>query len=138
MATRSNIAIKNKDGTYDYVYCHFDGYLDNNGVILYDHYQDENKIRRLIDLGDMSALGKLVEPINGSPHDFKNPDRDVTVFYGRDRGETGTQKRTVSSKKEIVREEYCYLWEDEEWLVYSSGDHFISLEEALREQGIID
>lgn len=62
----------------------------------------------------------------------------MTVFYGRDRGETGTQKRTVSSKKEIVREEYCYLWEDEEWLVYSSGDHFISLEEALREQGIID
>lgn len=56
MATRSNIAIKNKDGTYDYVYCHFDGYLDNNGVILYDHYQDENKIRRLIDLGDMSAF----------------------------------------------------------------------------------
>ena len=28
MSTRSNISIKRKDGTYDKIYCHSDGYLE--------------------------------------------------------------------------------------------------------------
>jgi len=37
MATRSNIAIENQDGTVSAIYCHFDGYIDGVGEILYEH-----------------------------------------------------------------------------------------------------
>ena len=34
MSTRSNIAIKRKNGTVESIYCHWDGYLSYNGKIL--------------------------------------------------------------------------------------------------------
>jgi hypothetical protein len=63
MATRSLITIKNPDSTYDAVYCHFDGYPQAPGVghILKQHYGSENKIRELISLGGMSALGSEIK-----------------------------------------------------------------------------
>ena len=39
MSTRSNISIKRKDGTYDKIYCHSDGYLEYNGRILDTFYK---------------------------------------------------------------------------------------------------
>ena len=53
MSTRSRIAIKQKDGTYKSIYCHSDGYLEYNGVILNKYYQDETKINLLINLSEM-------------------------------------------------------------------------------------
>ena len=57
MSTRSNISIKRKNGTYDKIYCHSDGYLEYNGRILDTFYKDEQKINNLINLGDISVLG---------------------------------------------------------------------------------
>ena len=57
MSTRSNIGILNEDGTVNYIYCHFDGYLEHNGDILNEHYTTESKVRMLIGLGDLSMLG---------------------------------------------------------------------------------
>ncbi len=63
MATRSLIAIKNPDDTYDAVYCHFDGYPKDPGVgyKLKKHYTSEEKIRELINGGAMSSLGAEVK-----------------------------------------------------------------------------
>ena len=57
MSTRSSIAIKNEDGSIDAIYCHNDGYLTNNGAILYKNYQDPAKVQQLINLGSISSLG---------------------------------------------------------------------------------
>lgn len=62
MATRSNIFIENVDGTFTGIYCHWDGYLDYNGVILYQAYQTHEKLQKLIDLGDISSLGAETIP----------------------------------------------------------------------------
>ena len=62
MGTRSNIFIENLDGTYTGIYCHWDGYLDYNGVILYQAYQTSEKLQKLIDLGDISSLGAEIDP----------------------------------------------------------------------------
>ena len=62
MGTRSNIFIENLDGTYTGIYCHWDGYLDYNGVILYQAYQTPEKLQKLIDLGDISSLGAEIDP----------------------------------------------------------------------------
>jgi hypothetical protein len=40
MGTRSTIALEFADGTVEQVYCHWDGYLSNNGKILQAHYMD--------------------------------------------------------------------------------------------------
>lgn len=61
MSTRSIICKKNSDGTYTGIYCHWDGYVENNGRILNDNYTTEESIDRLLALGDLSSLGKTPE-----------------------------------------------------------------------------
>jgi hypothetical protein len=71
MATRSRIAIENQDGTVDSIYCHFDGYVNGVGKTLFHHY-DQEKLERLLELGDISTLGESTID---------------TEAYHRDRGE---------------------------------------------------
>ena len=66
MATRSTIALEYADGTVDQIYCHWDGYLENNGKILVEHYMDPFKVQQLMALGDISSLG----PNIGEKHSF--------------------------------------------------------------------
>ena len=61
MGTRSTIAIEFADNSVSQIYCHWDGYLENNGVILSQSYMDPFKVRSLIDLGDFSSLRDTLE-----------------------------------------------------------------------------
>jgi hypothetical protein len=96
MATRSFIGkiAKNSDSV-EYIYCHWDGYFDYNGLILKRHYKSGNKIDKLISLGALSVLKPKVSPKRGIIHTFNNPYDDVCVFYTRDRGEE-MDKRTFN------------------------------------------
>lgn len=128
MATRSNIAIfkkADKQGIHEveYIYCHFDGYPSGVGATLLESYQDIEKVRKLIALGDISYLEKEVDIPEGVEHSFNKPIDGITVAYGRDRGETGTESRKkyiidkdrLSSLKE---QEYLYVYDEEQekWL----------------------
>jgi hypothetical protein len=58
------ISINNEDGTYDAVYCHFDGYPEGVGSVgdtLHKHYVSEEKIKQLIAGGDMSCIKPSIE-----------------------------------------------------------------------------
>ncbi len=132
MATRSTIALEYADGTVDQVYCHWDGYLSNNGQILHKHYRDPFKLQRLMDLGDLSSLGEDI----GDQHDFDDAAgcSDCT-FYGRDRGETGTQARRFKSyadyRDNAQFEEYNYiLRKNGQWHVEFYGKEGL-LEECI-------
>lgn len=136
MATRSTIALEFADGTVGQIYCHWDGYLSNNGKILFENYQDPFKVRELIDLGDLSSLG----PNIGVKHEFSEVYQDCT-FYGRDRGETGIEARYFDNFEDYAAnhqtEEYEYiLRKDGRWYVSSyDTDGYITLAEAfVREQ----
>ena len=61
MGTRSTIALEFADGTVQQVYCHWDGYLDNNGAILQANYMDPFKVKQLLALGGFSSLRETVE-----------------------------------------------------------------------------
>jgi hypothetical protein len=61
MGTRSTIALEFADGTVEQVYCHWDGYLENNGAILAEHYMDPFKLKELLALGAFSSLCATVE-----------------------------------------------------------------------------
>lgn len=120
MATRSNIGILNSNGTINSIYCHWDGYPSNNGKILLEYYQDTEKIKKLINGGDISYLG---EEISGDKnHTFDNPSSNQTVFYTRDRGENTPFK--VTPLKSFHQEEFSYYWDGTNWLYSSNGKKY--------------
>lgn len=110
MGTRSTIAVKLGNGQFASIYCHYDGYVDHNGQLLQKHYQDEESVKNLIALGDISVLGKRVNPIG--EHSFSEPEDGTTVAYGRDRGESDTEA-TISDYP--MSNEFVYIYQDGEW-----------------------
>ena len=66
MATRSTISAvitdPNGNKRVQKIYCHWDGYLDNNGKILLENYNTQQRVEELLFNGDMSVLGKYTEP----------------------------------------------------------------------------
>ena len=124
MATRSNIAYKTPEGKIRSVYCHWDGYPAHNGEMLVRHYQQARKIAQLVEMGQISILAEDVFPTPNSGHSFDSPEEGVTVFYGRDRGETlvGTQEYDDIPSWIDDMEEYAYLWNGREWLVNDHGE----------------
>lgn len=124
MATRSNIAYLKSDGSVRSIYCHWDGYPAHNGEMLRRYYQQSRKIAQLIELGSASSLNKEIFPPVGARHSFENPAEDVTVFYGRDRGEDGQEPRDYADIPSWIEEmeEYAYLWNGTEWLVCDHGE----------------
>jgi hypothetical protein len=121
MATRSNIAMKTAEGKIVSVYCHWDGYVANNGKILLENYTDIDKIEALVALGSISSLGTAI----GDKQDFddRSTQKDEwTLFYTRDRGE----ELSIQEYDDIPSwindmEEYAYLWNGQEWLVNDHG-----------------
>lgn len=57
MSTSCLIALKTKEGKFKAIYCHSDGYLAYNGMILLNYYKDYDKVEKLLNLGDISSLG---------------------------------------------------------------------------------
>lgn len=141
MATRSQIGIVNKDGTIRCVYCHWDGYPSNNGKILQEHYTNAQKINTMLDLGDISSLHPLVLIPEGVEHTYEKSAENVTVFYGRDRGEDGTEA-TISANKEVftqrMSESWCefgYLYENGEWQCFCTYDNkWYSIPDAITKE----
>ena len=142
MATRSAIGIKLENGNIMAVYCHWDGYPSHNGAILAENYTDPETIKALISLGDISSLG----PEIGVKHPFdtynldeieKQNYKEMTTYYGRDRGEKGTEYKTFENFAAFVEyydptgAEYFYLYDQGEWLVSAYGDEFKNLNEVL-------
>lgn len=68
MATRWTVGKVQEDGvTVRSVYGHWDGYPEHAGTILRDFYSDEDKLDRLLDMGDILRLtSKSVPPRNAT------------------------------------------------------------------------
>ena len=61
MSTRSEIAVQKTDGSIASIYCHSDGYLEYNGVMLNKHYSTYDKALSIIEQNDCSSLGETIE-----------------------------------------------------------------------------
>jgi hypothetical protein len=148
MATRSTIALEFADGTVEQVYCHWDGYLSNNGKILAEHYSNPFVLRDLIDLGDISSLKSTIGTKHAFSHfelraeevaGYKLLTEDMTTFYGRDRGETGADKKKFLDFQDYMvrfqHEEYAYiLRKDGNWYVKQYDNEFELLVPALAKE----
>lgn len=135
MATRSTIAVKLANGHVRQVYAHWDGYLEHNGAILLEHYSDQERVEELVEHGDISSLREAINPTEA--HSFDAPQDGVTIYYGRDRGESDTGYRDIVSvdeyKRNGQREEYDYLFADGVWTVryYNTSDKWVEVAPAL-------
>ncbi len=123
MGTRSAIGYITPQGKIYAKYSHYDGYVSCTGAILNEYYQEIHKIAQMVELGDQSYMDKEIFP-KTPIHDFNNPEPDVTVFYGRDRGETGVDAKEFDTVHEMVEYytgagcEYFYLYTKGGWIVH--------------------
>jgi hypothetical protein len=119
-STRSRVGILNSDGTVKSVYVHNDGYPSNVGKTLKQNYTNDEKIKQLIALGNLSFIGKEI----GEKHDFDSEDYESTLAYGRDREERNqfaNISNTIKEFEELANDsyaEYVYLWdvENKKWI----------------------
>jgi len=111
MSTHATIGALNADGSVDMIYLHSDGYPSYAAVMLHDHWSDEDKVRKLISMGDCSMLGSEI----GERHDFGDhypkghERRGWSRFYGRDRGDT-TPPSMYSSVQDARRDAQRYFY----------------------------
>jgi len=122
MATRSRIGKQLEDGSIKFIYCHWDGYPEHNGVILKEHYTTDAKVDELLALGDLSILGEEI----GEQQDFdilSTHNDKWCLAYGRDRGQDPEEIKAivVGSLEEMIEEEYHYVWNNGKWHCYG-GD----------------
>ena len=147
MGTRSRIGVMHGTNCKS-IYVHWDGYPTGVGRILLDHY-NSSKANHLVALGDASTLRPNVFVPEGVEHSFEKPAEDICIFYGRDRGETGTEWKTDATFEEFLERadgcgaEYYYVMQDGEWFVGSTyksdqvlGSKLVPLAEVLAEQDI--
>lgn len=150
MSTRSRIGIINEDGSIQSIYCHWNGYYDYNGVVLYDDYQTIEKIKQLINLGSISYLASEIEPNDGDRHTFDHPCDNVVVAYHRDRREKGCSIQYSEDLEDFLElsydsmAEYVYLYnqKESEWITadyrYLNESGFVKLEDKLKELELIE
>ena len=124
MGTRSTIAIEFADGTVQQVYCHWDGYLENNGKILATHYMDPFKVRDLVDLGGFSSLDTTVEGTGATAYTQRGEDISIERF-----------KNFADYRANHQYEEYEYILRNDNgvavWFVDCGATGYVTLETAL-------
>jgi hypothetical protein len=144
MGTRSRIGVMHGDIVKS-VYCHWDGYLEHNGEILQEHY-DSARANNLVALGDLSSL----RPERGEKHAFsqfellaeeveayKELTENWCTFYGRDRGETGTEWKVAHTFEEFLEQadlcgaEYYYIMKDNVWYCGTTYENTHTLSKRL-------
>lgn len=133
MSTRSRVGIKNEDGTITSVYVHHDGYPSGVGEVLFENYNDETKIRKLMELGDMSSIG--TEPVD-NPRAWETPGLGVADWLKafkeihredmcdtyKSRGEDcpasiSKTEKEFEKKTKNCWGEYAYLYKDGKWYI---------------------
>jgi hypothetical protein len=134
MGTRSTIAIEFADNSVSQVYCHWDGYLSNNGQILRTEYMDPFKVRELIDLGDFSSLRETVE--------------ETAEGAYKDGSDARRYQNVDEYFEECQQEEYDYILRNVNgtaiWFVrcYATNGAWVDLQEAgflearMNEEGV--
>lgn len=136
MSTRSIICVKTTSGVRA-IYCHWDGYLSGVGQTLFKHYSSQSRVEQLVALGNLSSLGKCIEPSPASTHSFIEPQENVCVAYERDRGELGQEAEEfndVSSMVWFFDEPYYYMWTFAGWQVKIGAGVWLPLAQVLAKE----
>lgn len=117
MSTRAHIVKKLNNGKYIGIYHHNDSYPEYLGELLLTYYDTEEKLDKLISLGDMSFAGPIPEDdpkLWDRQFDYRS---DKCRTY-KGRGESGCDAR-VGDLEDFIGEDFTYVFEDGKWTFYN-------------------
>lgn len=126
MGTRSYIGLKEKDESLIFVYCHWDGYVENNGDILVNHYESEEKVRELLKNGSFSAL---------------EPNSNQISYYANSENPSELEMYTFNDVDELKKDfkndkwigiEFFYIFDTDtnQWIVSNSYNDDLNFEKV--------
>ena len=121
MSTRARIAIPLANGRFRSIYSHAGGGPDGVGKTLCQHYNSPALATALVKLGGISRLRPRLGPTEGEVHTFAAPLPDVTVAYGRDRGDKDFAPLVSNNFTALVTHtaeswaDYLYVWRGDRW-----------------------
>ena len=121
MGTSSRIGIQLKDDSILSVYCHWDGYPSYNGRSLRDNYNTVDKVRELIDGGNISALHT-----NAGWNNETLPKTGPLYYTMRGESIDSNEPELSKNQSEYLEtaddcgEEYAYLFTSAGWTCYNT------------------
>ena len=137
MGTRSRIGYELPDHSVVSVYCHYDGYVEVNGRILVEHYQDREAVEKLVAGGSMSSLRTTKTWESGIMKDDDNNyildengqiqythSRDPQPMYHTERGDELDVQHTSFDDfcSDMCGEEFVYLYDlNGNWKAWEIG-----------------
>lgn len=105
MSTHSSIGVKTPNGKVMFVNCHWDGYIDYVGRILFEHYRNLDKAIDLMMDGDIVSLKSTLD----ATEHWKDEDWDLPKVASG-----------VEEWRRIGDGEYFYLFNRGKWRVIYS------------------
>lgn len=115
MGTRSRIGIELQDNSIVSVYCHYDGYPAFNGRVLRDNYDTVEKVKELIDGGNMSCTWT-----NSGWGNETMPESGALYYTSRGESLEDNAPRLDEDMEEFFSdgEEYSYIFRNGNWFAY--------------------
>lgn len=108
MSTRWQIAAKLSDGRFGCIYVHCDGYPSHALSMLQQHYLKQEKIDRLIELGDCLDIGQEIGLCSPFSDDVGEVWDDIKPTYG-------DSVKAAADGHRHGDEEYLYAWDGSQW-----------------------
>lgn len=124
------------DGGYKSIYCYNDGYPEHMYKVLTNSYATQERAEALVNLGDASFIGNILEPPADSNHRFYCPRPDTCIFYCRDRFDPWSCCAPLYSTREKLLTSsyhsnyYLYIFENNQWKIYRYGEELVDNENA--------
>ena len=117
MATRARLGYVLSDDSIVSVYHHWDGYPEWLGVTLTEQYNTDEKVRELIDGGNMSSCWSDSD-FDYEKQEFIKKDPEPNYYGGDD--EAPKHFQTLSALTDYdCGEEFLYLWFMNTWNCYA-------------------
>lgn len=94
------------------------------GFILFLYYSEKNMVEELLSLGSLSILNKKIHPSTES-HSFAYPEKDVCVYYIRDRKETELHNKcSIQDVNKIYHDNYIFYYRNEWYCNFDFLNYF--------------
>ena len=124
MSTNAYICLEFDDNHIEYIYNHFDGYIEHLGKVLFNFFKTKYDVQKLLELGDASFIEYKFYSLEEI---LKNSE-----FYHRDRNEDWDEVKSkiCNSRNDIPNIDYTYLFSNGEWYI-STKNNFKLLKEFI-------
>lgn len=110
METACAIGMKQPDGSVRAIRCNFDGYVGYVGAILAIRYNTANKVKSLLDLGELRFVAETLEECEAHYRDRSEAFRPPLLYT------TLSEYQNAAFSQLGVH--YLYLYDANEWFIY--------------------